>query len=193
MLSSLRRSRSTRRTATVTISAPEASIAVAMVALSRYSPVPTMRRERNSRPPRVNGVSKSVSGVVRIAVIVAPSGGLVVPRRARDDASGKITASRLASADEVHQLDRIARGQPGLAEAGAAHDLTVELDHHRSGVESQRLEQVEQRRRLGHATRLAVDDNFHIGHASPSHGASSASAAAAGSAACQRAPMAATP
>src|SRR3954454_14863231 len=146
----LRRSRSTRRTATVTISAPEVSIAAPMVALSRYLPVPTMRRERNSRPPRVNGVSRSVSGGVRIAVIIAPSDGLVVPRCARDDASGKITAPRLPPADVVHQLDRVARGQRGLAEAGAADDVAVELDHHRARVEAQRLEQVEQRRRRGH-------------------------------------------
>src|SRR5438876_8452573 len=46
--------RSTRRTATVTMSAPEASWASRMTWRVGYLPVPTMRRERNSRPARIN-------------------------------------------------------------------------------------------------------------------------------------------
>ena len=46
----LERSRLTRRTATVTISAPEASMAAAVSGPSLYLPVPTMRRERKRRP-----------------------------------------------------------------------------------------------------------------------------------------------
>src|SRR5262245_66461724 len=45
----------TRRTATVTISAPEASTARRVSSNERYFPVPTMRRERYSRPARTNG------------------------------------------------------------------------------------------------------------------------------------------
>ncbi len=47
----------TRRTATVTMSAPEASCACAMTACEGYFPVPTMRREVNVRPAMTNGVS----------------------------------------------------------------------------------------------------------------------------------------
>ena len=47
---SLLRSRFTRRTATVTISAPEASMARAVSCPERYFPVPTIRRERNCLP-----------------------------------------------------------------------------------------------------------------------------------------------
>ena len=46
----MERSRLTRRTATVTISAPEASMAAAVSGPSLYLPVPTMRRERKRRP-----------------------------------------------------------------------------------------------------------------------------------------------
>src|SRR5439155_4692358 len=45
----------TRRTATVTISAPEASTARRVSAKDAYLPVPTIRRERYSRPARTKG------------------------------------------------------------------------------------------------------------------------------------------
>src|SRR5262249_36106480 len=45
----------TRRTATVTISAPEASTARRVSSNERYFPVPTIRRERYSRPASTNG------------------------------------------------------------------------------------------------------------------------------------------
>ena len=64
MPSSLVRSRSTRRTATVTISAPDASMARTISSLLRYFPVPTMRRERKLRPPMVSGASARVSGAI---------------------------------------------------------------------------------------------------------------------------------
>src|SRR5437763_12000517 len=44
----------TRRTATVTTSAPEASIAFWVSTKSLYLPVPTHRRDRNSTPAMVN-------------------------------------------------------------------------------------------------------------------------------------------
>ena len=47
----------TRRTATVTMSAPEASWAWAMTMFDGYLPVPTMRRDRNVRPAMTNGES----------------------------------------------------------------------------------------------------------------------------------------
>src|ERR1043166_5997503 len=47
--------RSTRRTATVTISVPEASCAAFMTACDEYFPVPTTRREENGRPAITSG------------------------------------------------------------------------------------------------------------------------------------------
>ena len=45
--------RFTRRTATVTISAPDASMAAAVSSKLLYLPVPTTRRERKLRPATV--------------------------------------------------------------------------------------------------------------------------------------------
>ena len=45
----------TRRTATVTISAPEASCACIITACDGYLPVPMIRREVNVRPAIVSG------------------------------------------------------------------------------------------------------------------------------------------
>src|SRR4030095_9408335 len=47
----------TRRTATVTISAPEAAWACAMTPCDGYLPVPTINRDVNVRPARTSGVS----------------------------------------------------------------------------------------------------------------------------------------
>ena len=47
----------TRRTATVTMSAPEAACACAITACEEYLPVPTMSREANVRPAITKGVS----------------------------------------------------------------------------------------------------------------------------------------
>src|SRR6266536_6676492 len=49
--------RLTRRTATVTISAPEASMASRMFSKDAYFPVPTIRRDLNSLPPSHSDVS----------------------------------------------------------------------------------------------------------------------------------------
>ena len=51
----------TRRTATVTISAPDASTAAAFCSKSLYLPVPTISRERNVRPATVQ-VSSLAAG-----------------------------------------------------------------------------------------------------------------------------------
>src|SRR2546425_6222064 len=98
MLSSRDRSRSTRRTATVTISAPDASIARVIVSLSGYLPVPTMSRDWNVRPPMVRSVSRTRSSAV---VIASPA------------------------ADEVHQLDRVAGPDAHVAQRRAPHDGAV--------------------------------------------------------------------
>src|SRR5712692_11813897 len=111
MLSSLERSRSTRRTATVTTSAPDASSARIISSLERYLPVPTSRREWNTRPPMVRGMSFTTS---RAAVIESPS------------------------SHEMHQLDGVARGDAHLAQRGTAHDAAVVLHHHGARVQLQR-------------------------------------------------------
>ena len=70
----------TRRTATVTMSAPEASCACAITACDEYLPVPTISRDRNVRPAMVKGVS-----------VMSPV------------SHGRAIA--LSAADEIHDLD----------------------------------------------------------------------------------------
>src|SRR3989454_463331 len=165
MLSDFRRSRSTRRTATVTISAPDASIARAIVSLSRYFPVPTMRREWNERPPMVNGVSRIVS----IAVVM-----------------------RSTPSHEMHQLDRVARPDGHCPERRTPHDRAVVLHDDDARVERERFEQLEQRGAPRHRARLPIHrDVDHVVHLFSS--SSIRRAASAGSAASQNALIAATP
>jgi hypothetical protein len=60
-IGALRSAMLTRRTATVTISAPEASTAAAFSAKLLYLPVPTISRERKRRPATVQPSSASVA------------------------------------------------------------------------------------------------------------------------------------
>src|SRR5215203_2688214 len=115
--SSFVRSRSTRRTATVTTSAPDASIAASMWALEAYFPVPTMRRERNSRPPISNLVS---SAVVRSSAAVIS-----------------------AAANEMHDLEDVAVHQDERrVRVAVPQDRAVVLDHDETRIELQRGEEV---------------------------------------------------
>src|SRR5690349_22346793 len=136
-----------------------------MVSLSRYLPVPTMRREWNVRPPTTKGVSRTVSTAA---------------------------VMRSAPSHEVHQLDRVARGDGDVAEPGAAHDRAVVLDDHGARVERERAQQLEQGEAGRHRPALAVDrDVDRLAHGS--QGSSMRRAASAGSAASHRARIAATP
>src|ERR1051325_4321305 len=139
-------------------------MARAIVSLSRYLPVPTMRREWNVRPPTTNGVSRMVSTA---AVMSAPS-------------------------YEMHQLDRVARSDRDVPQPGAPHDRAVVLDHHGARVELERAEQLEQRGAARHPALLPVHhDVDRIGH--DCHSSSICRAASAGSAASHSARIAATP
>src|SRR5713226_3205945 len=65
--------RLTRRTATVTISAPEAAWARAISGKLRYLPVPTMRRDWKARP-----AITSESDMVDLTLILERTGGFQV-------------------------------------------------------------------------------------------------------------------
>ena len=89
----------TRRTATVTISAPEASTAAAFSSKLLYLPVPTISRELKVRPG--NG----------------PVIGLDVLLRGHS-----------APSDEMHDLERVAVGDRDFAKIARGHDLEIALD-----------------------------------------------------------------
>src|SRR5438874_6833318 len=125
MPSSFVRSRSTRRTATVTTSAPDASIASIICAFDAYLPVPTIRRERNSRPAITKGC-----GSASVAVSCAPA----IPEIRSACAIGIS-----APAHEVHDLDRVVGGELERCKGGAvAKDGPIALDDHGARVETQR-------------------------------------------------------
>src|SRR2546426_8723216 len=121
------------------MSAPEASIARTIVSLSRYFPVPTMRRDWNVRPPMVSGVSCAGSTAV---------------------------VMRSPASHEVHQLDRVALRHPHVPQRRAAHDAAVVLDHDGARIERERPEQLEQRGGPGpRAAVSAPDDGARFRHA----------------------------
>src|SRR5581483_8170654 len=108
------RSRSTRRTATVTTSAPEASIARIMTSFVAYFPVPTMSRDRNSWP-----AITSVSAVGRVNV-----------------------ATVSPSTDEMHELQDVALSQGQCAElVSLPQDRPVALDDDHARVQPEAGEQ----------------------------------------------------
>src|SRR5688500_6279364 len=89
----------TRRTATVTMSAPEAACACAITACEVYLPVPTIRRDANVRPAMTNGVSFNSQ--------------LPTPQ------------TRSAAADKVHDFDPVAVADDHLWKAVALDDGEV--------------------------------------------------------------------
>src|ERR1700733_4487446 len=120
----------TRRTATVTISAPLSSTAAFVSAKSRYLPVPTMSRDLNVLPPNSNEVS---------CIFLLPC------------------ASRSSAADEVDYLHLVARPHDRRVVIGLRHNLAIDLDRHAPPPHLELLEQRRQRRVAVERIRVAVE------------------------------------
>src|SRR2546423_5051178 len=141
MPSSFDRSRSTRRTATVTTSAAAASIASIICAFEAYLPVPTISRERNSRPAIVNGC-----------------GSVIVAEEIRS-----ACATTSASAHEVDDLQRIVSCELYHRQGRAvAQNGSVALDDDSARVEVERGEKISDRESDRHATLGAVHGESHL-------------------------------
>src|ERR1051326_3564720 len=106
---------------------------------------------------------------------------------------GRLDFGALPSSDEMHQLDHVPIGEPGLGDVLPPHDVAVELHHDGAGIEAQAVEQIRHGGRRRHLPGLAVDGEGEDAHAASIHGARSASAAPAGSAASQSEEIAAAP
>src|SRR2546422_11702411 len=96
----------TRRTATVTISAPAASTACRVSANERYLPVPTISRERYSRPASTKGsftssASHEMDDLHHVAVVERHR-AVLLPR---DD--GAVHLDRDAARAEPERSDEI--------------------------------------------------------------------------------------
>src|ERR1700693_6087913 len=102
-----------RRIATVTICAPEASIAARVCAESLYFPVPTSSRERYARPAMTSGSSR-----------VRPSASL-----------GAFTRAFLTAAHRGHDLDGVAHPHGRRRVQAPGHDRAVFFDGHALALE----------------------------------------------------------
>src|SRR3954467_455963 len=130
-------SRSTRRTATVTTSAPDASIASIICALDAYLPVPTIRRERNSRPAMAKGC-----GSLRVIEEIRSA-----------------CATGSASAHEGDDLDGIVGCKLQLREGcPVAQNYSVALDDDCPRVEREGGKKIRQRPTGGNPPLGAIDD-----------------------------------
>src|SRR5687767_5974613 len=127
-----------RRTATVTMSAPDASCACAITAFDEYFPVPTMSREMNVRPAITNGVS------VNSRLPTPNSQPLPTPNSQQSpiDNQQPIDQSKivnrqccLSASNEVHDLERIALADDDLGEGVALDDLQIVLDRHSTRID----------------------------------------------------------
>src|SRR6185436_1663273 len=121
----------TRRTATVTISAPDAACACAITAGEGYLPGPTMRRDLNVRPAIVNGLSVNAQ---------LPNFQLPTASRLPLTAYyGDLTAT-----DEVHDLHRVTFADEDVRIRLALDDVQVVFDRHPARID------VELREKRGH-------------------------------------------
>src|SRR5688500_8123852 len=128
-----------RRIATVTIWAPEASIARRVSSKSRYFPVPTSRRDEYDLPATTSGSFVMLDGASRPRTL-APSHG-------------------------DHDLDAVALDQELVGEAAARHDLAVALDREALAGELERFEDLRHGGRRGELARCAVhEDADRCGH-----------------------------
>src|SRR5688572_29586547 len=127
----------TRRTATVAMSAPDASCARAITACDEYLPVPMIRREANVRPAMTNGES-----------VIQKS---QIPN----------LKSQLPTTNKIHNLHLIALVDHHLGKAVASDDGEVVLDRHAPRVEVELFEQGNDRKRLLDVERFAVERDLH--------------------------------
>src|SRR5690606_30622285 len=100
-----------RRIATVTISAPLASVARRVSSRSLYLPVPTSRRERKARPAMISGSWWSV--------IAAPASCWGMERM-----QGRPTS---ATPDRMNNFDLVASRKLVLSVAAARHDDLIDF------------------------------------------------------------------
>src|SRR5579875_1833772 len=136
----------TRRTATVTISAPLASTARRVSSKSRYFPVPTIKRERKTRPP-----SSSLSSCISI----------LLPGHHR-------IGRRSAAAHKIHHLDEVAFIDDGVFVLRLGHHGLIDLDRNTVGLELEFRNQARNRGRTVKGMGFAVKGYLHFAASQPS-------------------------
>src|SRR5215470_1998796 len=132
-----------RRIATVTISAPEASIAARVCAKSRYLPVPTSSRERYALPATTRGSSAPMTcGSVTVFI-----------------ARPRLGFGGSAAAHGGDNLDLVARGDSRLAVPALGDDLAVAFDSDPLALQGEFAHQVGDGHGAVAAMRSSVEDD----------------------------------
>src|SRR5271157_3143520 len=133
-----------RRIATVTISAPEASIAARVAAKSLYLPVPTSSRERYARPDMSSRSSCA---------------------RTRFSFGAFMDGSLSSATDRADDFDAVAIGQLRVAVPASGYYLAIAFDRDALALEGKLTHQVGNRCLVGTATTGAVKhDREHGGY-----------------------------
>src|SRR5262245_440685 len=118
----------TRRTATVTISAPDASCARCMMECDEYLPVPTISRDLKVR-----------SAIVKVSATFNPR-----------------ALALLTAPHEVHDFDLVPIGDGRPIERVLLDDPEIVLDGHAAGIDLQLRQQPRDADRRGDFKRIAV-------------------------------------
>src|SRR4051812_48354254 len=118
----------TRLTATVTISAPEASTAAAFSSRLLYLPVPTISRDMNVRP-----------ATVQVSACMAAEMFTSSPSDEMDDFI-------IIAVFDLHRCER-----------GARDNLEVPLDRYAQGVQAELVQEIGDAQIAGHPAVFAVD------------------------------------
>src|SRR6266851_6393687 len=142
----------TRRTATVTISAPLSSTAARVSAKSLYFPVPTISRDLNDLPPRSKVSFTSEASLISEASFIFACCIFV--------AANFVSSA----ADEVDYLDVVARLDNGRGVVALGDNLEIDLDCDAALARVQTLEQRDESKVAVDCIRITVeDDGWHCG------------------------------
>src|SRR3990172_6173321 len=138
--------RPTRRSATVTICAPDARTAPTMVSASSNLPVPIRSREENRCPPTIHS-----SFTLPCRSIPSPPVSRFMPPPSR----------RSPAADEPEQFYAISLPQPACTPGGSGDHFIVQDDDHRPSADAHLLKQRRHGFGLFRLVRLTVNRQFH--------------------------------
>src|ERR671919_1694018 len=144
--------RPTRRTATVMISAPAASCASRMTSIEEYLPVPTIRRDVNSLPPRTRLVS--------YMPLTSPFRSARTATFAGSPHGGSRRSARTAT-HRANDLDLVAVGEGHRIVVGLAGDFPVDGDRRVLALDVEQGEQTFHGEAGLDLHRLAVDADLH--------------------------------
>src|SRR3954451_14290698 len=128
----------TRRTATVIISAPDASCARTITAGDEYLPVPTINRDEND-----------LSAIFRTSNFLIPNSQFLI----------------LPAAHKVHHFDLVALADDGGGERVAFQHDEIVLDGNAACVDRKLREKLADGQGSGNLVRVAVQHNVQISHA----------------------------